>query len=295
MIYHLITRNFNNRIYFIEAKQFNTSELLVRSSVQMLHLSTNANTSGNMANKNTRIGSTFLASLPCRNLFNCIVTTITFFCCFFVHIALAQNDSIAIYKKGGADRFEITAKLDFTGLINPFKNSTGIVSDFRLSQKWSLEATLGSYFHSSTSSPLSGETYPGLKTAIGFKNWISPKKIPSMYWGIFLGGNYIVNKKYRDIIRQNQFTQITLVKRIILSGSLDARFGFQWHMGEQKRFIIDYFFGLGVLAYHVGIKSPIEGEVTDDFRDFFDVELPEGSGFLPHGYLLGLNVGYVIR
>ena len=110
-----------------------------------------------------------------------------------------------------------------------------------------------------------------------------------------LGGNYIVNKKYRDVIRQNQFTQITLVKRKILSASLDARFGFQWHMGEQKNFIIDYFIGLGVMTYHVHIKSPIEGEVLNDFREFFDVELPEGTGFLPHGYVIGLNVGYVIR
>lgn len=222
-----------------------------------------------------------------------------FFCLFMVQISFAQNTPSAaieeIPEKGGADRFNITAKIDFTGLINPFKSSTGIVSDFRVNQRWSIEGTLGSYFHSAQSSPLKGESYHGLKTAVGFKHWINPEKVASMYWGVFLGGNYIVNKNYRSIIRQNQFSQTTLIKRKILSGTTDIRFGFQWHMGEQKRFIIEHFFGIGVFAYNVRLKSPIEGEIWDEFRGFFDIELPEGSGLLPHGYLLGLNVGYVIK
>lgn len=116
-----------------------------------------------------------------------------------------------------------------------------------------------------------------------------------MYWGVFLSGNYIVNKTYRNVIRQNQFTQTTLVERKILSGTTDIRLGFQWHMGKQKRFIIEHFFGISILAYNVRLKSPIEGEIAEEFRSFIDFELPEGSGLLPHGYVLGLNLGYVIK
>ncbi len=288
MIYHILIRNLIYRICFLVAKQLNLVKLLVPLSA----ISFPTSGTGKDA---AAIGAKLLTS-PLRSKLCKYTITALIGLCALTQLTYAQNDTIAFdYPKGGADRFQITAKLDFTGLLNPFKNSTGIVSDFRLNQHWSLEATLGSYFHSSQSSPLSGETYPGLKTAIGFKKWTNPKKLPSMYLGVFLGGNYIVNKKYRDVLRQNQFTQLTLVKRKILSASFDARFGFQWHMGEHKRFIIDYFIGLGLLTYRVQVVSPIEGEVLNDFREFLDLELQEGSGLLPHGYLIGLNVGYVVR
>jgi len=217
--------------------------------------------------------------------------------CLFAQFTFAQNsDSIvSILKKGGADRFNITAKLDFTGLINPFKNSTALVSDFRLNPKLSLEGTLGGYFHSSVSSNITGETYFGLKTAVGLKHWVNPARLPSMYWGFLLGGNYIVNKTYRDIIRQNQFTEIALVKRKILSGSLSVRLGFQWHLGEQKRFIIDQFWGLGLMFYNIRIDGPDSTFVFDEFASFFDFELRKNDSTYPHGYLLGFNLGYVIK
>lgn len=219
------------------------------------------------------------------------------FFCLFTQFSFAQIDDsiVSVIQKGGADRFNITAKLDFTGLINPFKNSTAVVSDFRLNQKLSLEGTLGGYFHSSVSSNVKGETYLGLKTAVGLKHWINPPRFPSMYWGFLIGGNYIVNKTYRDIIRQNQFIEIDLVKRKILSGSLAVRFGFQWHLGEQKRFIIDQFWGLGLMVYRLNIVTPENAGIQRRFNDFFSFELSENESTYPHGYLLGINVGYVIK
>jgi len=224
------------------------------------------------------------------------ILCVLFFC---GQVGFAQNmddeANTKTQKKSGSDQFNITAKLDVTGLINPIKTSTGIVSDFRINQKWSIEGTLGCYFHSSQSSPFKGESYLGLKTGIGFKHWINPVDVRSMYWGVFLGGNYIVNKNFQDINRQDQFTQITKVKRTILSSSADVRLGFQWYIGKQKRFIIDYFLGLGIFAYNVQVKKPIEGELWDEFQEFFNLELPEGNGLKLHGHLLGLNIGYVIK
>lgn len=222
---------------------------------------------------------------------------LVFFILFFTQLAYAQTDTtLLVEEKGGADRFKITLKLDVTGLINPFISSTGFVSDIRLSKNWSLEGELGVYFYAPETATIKNETYNGLKSKVGFKYWVNPTRLKYFYIGLLLGNRYIINKNYRNFLVQDQYIETILVKRKVLVGELDFRLGLLWNLGEKKRFILEAFWGAGIRFNRVTIQSPDKSaEIQNEFRGFINLQLPDGDSVLPSIYLLGLNIGYIIK
>lgn len=49
------------------------------------------------------------------------------------------------------------------------------------------------------------------------------------------------------------------------------------------------------MVYQLKIVVPDNAAIQREFNGFLDFELNENDSVYPHGYLLGVNVGYVIK
>jgi hypothetical protein len=187
-----------------------------------------------------------------------------------------------------------TIKTNTSTLLHPFKPAIAMSSDFRLGQRFSVDAGAGWMLDGWPFANQQGESYQGPRLRLGFKYiYSSPHRQSLGYLGLEAKYNHIVHQSWREVGRQGgQYREILLTRRVVKTTGLAYRMGRQYFVGSSKRFIIEPYVGLGTALHAVSMTLPEDATPFPE-RGIFILEYPLGNTLLID-MLFGIHVGFAL-
>ncbi len=218
-------------------------------------------------------------------------------CLLICHQIGAQNDAPEEQIEVPKVRIDNPKWALKTNLLNltPWRLSASVGVDIRLYRNLALELDGGSFLTSFHASQI-GESYRGPRLWATLKYHIAHYNRSVMYIGLMYKHYDIRNTRYRYLERQGgQFTEYALLGRDIkVRGGL-LRYGCQFHLGPQKRLILEPSIAVGFsqrTIQHDPIPPDAEYRRRIDGNETW--ELRPGIFNLPDG-MLGVYIGWRLR
>lgn len=201
---------------------------------------------------------------------------------------LAQKDAAA----GGLPL--LTFKTNVTALLNPVKQAYAFGADIRLGSRMTADVGAGAFL----GSPLQfashkDESYKGLRLRAGLKYYLFQKGRSALHLGVEGKLHNIKHLRYWEVLRQGQqYTQFLLVERKVETLGIASRAGLQIFLGQNRRFFIEPYAGLGFLFNTVKRPLPPDAEIIND-GGVFVFEYEPGKTVSPD-LIVGLHFGVAL-
>lgn len=213
----------------------------------------------------------------------------------FVFILWLFPFGLSAQKDAGARGLPLlTFKTNVTALLNPVKQAYAFGADIRLGSRITADIGAGAFL----GSPLQfadhkGESYKGLRLRAGLKYYLFQKGRSAFHLGLEGKVHNIKHFRYWEVLRQGQqYTEFLLAERKVDTQGLSSRAGLQIFLGENRRFFIEPYAGLGFLFNTVKLQLPPDVEIIDD-GGIFVFEFEPGRTVSPD-LIVGLHFGVAL-
>jgi hypothetical protein len=188
-----------------------------------------------------------------------------------------------------------TVKTNVFPIIQPFKRAAILAGELRLSRHWATELSLGYFFESTTFASRVNEYYRGPRLRYNIKFYSSLDPNSAIYVGLEAKYQQIAHRYFELYERQGgQYFEELAINRSVNTTGLAFKSGIQFQIGKRKRFIFEYFLGLGGVIHDVRINNlPADATGGVSERRFIDFRYDTGRN-KRLDLLSGVQIGYLL-